>query len=218
MSQKEYIQVWDLLTRIFHSSLIVFVLVAFLSGDEKSSIHLYAGYTVLGLIIARVVWGFIGSKHARFNDFIYPPKEAIQYLKGLIQGSPKYYIGHNPAAGWMVLLLLIIIFVVCGTGRMANQTKGQGLSAHGNNIFPIVNYAHADSDSDSDDDEDKENKKDDEDEFWEEFHEASSHTLLAFILLHMIGTLASSKLHNENLVSAMITGKKEKRAYPDGSI
>ena len=212
MIQKKYIQVWDLLVRIFHWLFVLFVLIAFLTGDEKSSIHRYVGYTVLGLIIARIVWGFIGSKHARFKDFIYPPARTIKYLKELLQGSPQYYIGHNPAAGWMVLLLLALLFVVCGTGHMAYQTEDQSLSAHRNNIFPIVKYAHADSDTDSDDGEYKENKKDDEDEFWEEFHEASSYTLLSLILLHIAGALASSKLHNENLVKAMITGKKEKKA------
>jgi len=213
MSPKKYIQVWDLLVRIFHWSLVVFVLVAFLSGDEKSSIHLYAGYTVLGLIIVRVLWGFFGSKYARFNDFIYPPARAIQYLKELIKGSPKYYIGHNPAAGWMVLFLLALLFVVCGTGHMAYQAKDQSLLTDGNNnLFTIVKYAHADSDEEEDDDDDDEShEKEDKDEFWEEFHEASSHTLLTLILLHIAGALASSKLHKENLVNAMITGKKEKR-------
>ena len=208
MSQKKYIQVWDLLVRILHWSLVLVTFVAFLTGDEKSSIHRYAGYTVLALIIVRVAWGFIGSKYARFKNFIYPPAGAIKYLKELSQGAPQYYIGHNPAAGWMVLLLLALLFVVCGTGHMAYQTKNQSLSAHGdNNFFTIVKYAYADSDSDDD----YENHEK-EDESWEEFHEASSYTLLLLILLHIAGALTSSISHNENLINAMITGKKEKRA------
>ncbi len=216
MSQKKYIQVWDLLVRIFHWSLVLFVLVTFLTGDEESLIHRYVGYAVLGLIIVRVVWGFIGSKYARFKNFIYPPATAIKYLKKLLQGSPQYYIGHNPAAGWMVLLLLALLFVVCGTGHLAYQPKDQSLSSHGDNSFvSIVKYARADSDDDDDDDDKNEHHEyydKEENEFWEELHETASFTLLSLILLHICGALVSSKLHNENLVNAMITGKKGKRS------
>lgn len=206
MSQKEYIQVWDLLVRMFHWSFVVFVLIAFFSGDEKSVIHLYSGYTVLGLLFLRIVWGFVGGKYARFTNFIYLPTQAIQYLKEIRQGSPQYYIGHNPAAGWMVIVLLIMLVFVCVTGHMAYKIKGQGLAVQG---FAFVKYAHADSDEDEGQEylgnESKEN------EYWEDVHEATSLTLIILILLHISGALVSSKLHHENLVKAMITGEKEKR-------
>ena len=209
MSQKEYIKVWDLIVRISHWSLVVFVLVAFLSGDEKSAIHIYSGYTVLGIITLRFVWGVIGGKYARFTNFIYPPTQVIQYMKELMQGSPKYYIGHNPAAGWMVIFLLIMLAFVCATGHMAYKIKGQGLSAQ---KFNIIKYAHADSDDDEEENNEHFGNKSKENEFWEEIHEGTSFTLIILILLHISGALVSSKLHNENLVMAMITGNKEKKA------
>lgn len=211
MSQKEYIQVWDLLVRISHWSLVIFVLIAFCSGDEKSLIHIYSGYTVLGIIALRFVWGFIGGQYARFTSFIYPPTQAIQYIKELIQGSPKHYIGHNPAAGWMVVFLLIILTLVCATGHMAYKFKGQGLSAQN---FTITKYAYADSDDDEDEDSEHFGNKSKENEFWEEIHEGISFTLLILIFLHISGALVSSKLHNENLIKAMITGNKEKKDQP----
>lgn len=208
MSQKEYIQVWDLLVRIFHWSLVVFVFIAFFSGDEKSLLHLYSGYAVLGLLLLRFVWGFTGGTYARFTNFIYPPGQAIQYLKEIRQGSPQYYIGHNPAAGWMVIVLLIMLAFVCVTGHMAYKIKGQGLSVQG---FTFVKYAHADSDEGEDEDHEYLGNESKENEFWEDIHETSSLTLIMLILLHISGVLVSSRFHHENLVKAMITGKKEKR-------
>lgn len=206
MSPKKYVKVWDLLVRISHWSVVLLVLIAFLSGDDKNSIHIYSGYTVLGLTAFRLIWGFVGGEYARFTNFIYPPTQAVQYLKELIQGSPKYYIGHNPAAGWMIIFLLIMLTFVCATGHMAKKIKGQGLSAHN---FTIVTYAHADNDDEDNGHSGSESK---ENEFWEDLHEGTSFTLLILILLHMAGVFTSSKLHNENLIKAMITGNKIKKA------
>lgn len=208
MSNQKYIQVWDLLVRVSHWSLVLFVLIAFLSGDEKNPIHRYSGYIVLGVIALRFVWGFIGSKYARFSNFTHPPTQAIQYIKELTQGSPRYYIGHNPAAGWMVILLLIFLAMVCGTGQMAYKFKEQGRSAQN---FSFIKNAYADSDDD-DDDKHEHKVKSKESEFWEDIHEGTASALFILIFLHISGALLSSKLHNENLVMAMITGKKEKKA------
>lgn len=206
MSQKEYIQVWDPLVRLFHWLLVVFFVVAFLTGDAKSAVHRDAGYVVLGLITVRVGWGFVGSYHARFANFICPPGRAIAYLKEVVQGSPQYYVGHNPAAGWMVLLVLALLFVVCGTGYLAFQEKAQGLAvAAADQLSMPVPYAHADR-HDA-----EEESQDQEEELWEELHEAASYTLLALVLVHITGALVSSQLHHENLVQAMITGKKKRR-------
>jgi cytochrome b len=206
MCKNECIKVWDLFVRISHWSLVLIVLIAFLSGDEKNPIHIYAGYTILAIISLRFVWGFIGGKHARFTNFIYSPSLAVEYIKQLLKREPKYYVGHNPAAGWMVILLLIFLAVVCATGHMAYKFKGQGISVQN---FSIIKYAYADSD---DDDEYEHEDEPEENEFWEDIHEGTASALLILIFLHVSGALLSSKLHNENLVMAMITGKKEKKA------
>ena len=105
----------------------------------------------------------------------------------------------------MVIFLLIMLTVVCVTGHMAHEEKGQGLVAQD---FSIVKYAYADSDDDDDEHFGNESK---ENEFWEEIHEGTSFILLILIILHISGALVSSKLHHENLVKAMITGNKEKK-------
>ena len=93
------IRVWDPLVRIFHWSLVLAFTVAYVTGDDENSVHVYAGYAVLGLISFRVFWGLVGSKYALFSDFIYSPTTVFRYLKGLFSCNPKHYIGHNPAGG-----------------------------------------------------------------------------------------------------------------------
>ncbi len=201
MTHKKHIQVWDLPVRIGHWAVVILVLIAFLSGDEEYKIHLYAGYAIFGVILSRLVWGFTGSKHARFTNFLYPPAQAFQYIKDLTQGVPRYYVGHNPAAGWMALFLLIMTFLVSVSGHIAYKYEGQELSVQ---EFTFVTNAYADSD------EHDEAKY--EDEFWEDIHEGAAFTLLFLIFLHVTGAILSSVCHRENLIKAMITGTKEKKS------
>ncbi|AVV84276.1 cytochrome B561 [Shewanella putrefaciens] len=93
------IKVWDLLIRIFHWSLVGFFALAYLTEgeDEWMTIHSYAGYSILILLVFRLLWGVMGTHNARFSNFITRPKEVLVYLKGLITGKAKDYIGHNPA-------------------------------------------------------------------------------------------------------------------------
>lgn len=200
MKNQQTVLVWDLFVRIFHWSLVILVGLAFLSGDEKNRLHVYLGYTVALLIALRLVWGVIGSQHARLANFITPPGAAIEYLKSMLRGTPEPYPGHNPAAAWMVLTLLLVLLLVNATGYLALPTQGSQRFAAD---FAFVTPAWAD-----------EYKGDDHlgkassSEFWEEVHEAGAGLLLALISLHVFGALASSLLHQENLVKSMITGRK----------
>lgn len=101
MNNRVSTQVWDILLRIFHWLLVASFTVAYLSSETETPWHIYSGYTVLGLIIFRVIWGMIGSRYARFSDFVHPPTTVYRYLKSLREGNPRYYPGHNPAGSWM---------------------------------------------------------------------------------------------------------------------
>lgn len=206
MSSENTVQVWDIAVRIFHWSLVASFVVAYLTSEEESVWHIYSGYTVLGLILFRILWGLIGSKHARFSDFIYPPGVVIKYVKELIAGNPTHYQGHNPAGGWMVIALLLGLFVVTLSGlKLYAVEEGLGPLAGVNTDLAVISSAYADRDEHGEDDE----KHDDEEEFWEELHEVSTNITLLLIFLHIAGVVVSSRLHKENLVKAMITGKKK---------
>jgi len=205
MSNQQPAVVWDLFVRIFHWSLVILVGVAFLTGDEKSRLHAYVGYTGALLIALRLVWGIIGSKHARFANFITSPGATLGYLKSMFRGTPRHYLGHNPAAAWMVLVLLLVLLLVNATGYLALPTQdSQNFSTN----FALVTPAWADEDEDDDD---HHRGKASGSEFWEDVHEVGAGLLLALIGLHVFGALASSLLHRENLVKSMVTGRKIRR-------
>ena len=98
--------VWDLLVRVGHWLLVVLFFVAYFTEDDLLTIHSWAGYGVGIYLIVRIVWGFVGPKHARFSDFAYGPTRAAQYLKDLILFQSKRYLGHTPAGALMIFTLL----------------------------------------------------------------------------------------------------------------
>lgn len=209
------IQVWDPLVRIFHWGLVLTFFISYFTGEEESNLHIYAGYAVLGLIIFRLLWGFIGTEHARFSDFITSPATVINYLKSLAD-KPRHYIGHNPAGGWMVIVMLVTLFVVSYSGlKVYAIEEGLGPLAGQPELTPtIISTAYADGYEREHDDDDheghEENEEDDEaEEFWEEIHEASANFMLLLIFLHIAGVIIGGRLHDENLIKAMLTGKKE---------
>ncbi len=184
-AKENTIKVWDILVRLFHWSLVFFVLVLFITEDDYLNIHSYAGYTVLMLVSFRIIWGFIGTYYARFSSFITTPQAAIKYLKDEIAGDAKRYIGHNPAGAIMVFSLLITLILTAFTGMATIATEGKGPLA---STF-IANFSG---------------------EFLGEIHEFFTSVILTLIILHIGGVIFSSFAEEENLIRAMISGKKKK--------
>jgi cytochrome b len=236
MTEKLTIRVWDIPVRIVHWGLVIACIIAYMTADEFETWHVHSGYVVLGLVIFRIMWGFAGNKYSRFGNFIYFPQTAFQYIKGLLKGNAKRYVGHNPAGGWMAIALLVSLLAACLTGLKTYGEQGKGPLAEG--YISIVSNAFAnDHEHESDHEykeEHEEHKKDkhlrkrekerDEEhdyefkkgikkqkssKFWEEAHEGVVHFTLLLIFIHIIGALLSSRVHNENLIKGMITGKKE---------
>ena len=199
-SNHQAVYVWDPHVRLFHWSLVVSFSVAYLTEDNFMSLHEVAGYTVLGLVGFRVVWGLIGSKHARFSDFIYGPEKIKSYLKSLLSGKPEHYTGHNPAGGLMVITLLVMLGLTSWSGIKAYDAERGVASAP---TMSIISSAYADDDHDD-------RHEHDGDEFWEEIHEALAEFTLFLVFIHIAAVVISSVLHGENLVRAMISGYKEK--------
>jgi cytochrome b len=129
--ETKQVTVWDPLVRILHWSLVLAFAAAYLTGEEWDNweeVHEIGGYAALGLISFRIIWGFVGSKYARFSDFIYSPKAVIEYLKSLLTTHPKHYLGHNPAGGWMILMLMAGVLATGYTGlKLLAVKEGEGL-------------------------------------------------------------------------------------------
>ena len=110
------LKVWDPVVRIGHWVLVISVLTAYFVGDGSKDIHVIAGYTVAGIVVLRLVWGFIGTRHARFSDFVRGPSAVFGYLTSIFRGGYRRYVGHNPAGGAMIIALLFSLAVTTGSG------------------------------------------------------------------------------------------------------
>ncbi len=204
------VRVWDPLVRIFHWSLVLAFTVAYLSGDEESDIHIYSGYIILGLLVFRLLWGFVGTRFARFSDFVYSPQAIIKYTRDLLSGSPKHYLGHNPAGGAMIIALLLSLIVVTYSGlKVYALEEGAGPLAVQAPGISLIKSAYADDDEHEEDEHGEHEGDEDGEDFWEEIHEASANFVLFLVILHIAGVFVAGKLHDENLVKAMITGNKK---------
>lgn len=113
MNNTSTVKVWDPLVRIFHWSLVLCFGGAYLLSEEGGALHQALGYGVLGLVAFRLVWGFIGTRYARFGSFVPTPGRLAAYAKDFVTHREQRYLGHNPAGGAMILALLAAL---AGTG------------------------------------------------------------------------------------------------------
>jgi cytochrome b len=125
-NEAKAIRVWDLPTRLFHWSLVACFAIAFLTAESEKlrDIHVMAGYTLAGLIVFRLLWGFIGGGYSRFAEFLPTPRKVIDYLKSLIDGKPQHYVGHNPAGAVAIFLLLGFGVVAAASGWATYEDIG----------------------------------------------------------------------------------------------
>jgi cytochrome b len=181
------IVVWDPLVRIFHWSLVASFTVAYLSGEsEMPDLHAWSGYIVSGLVLFRLLWGLVGPQHARFTDFVYAPSKILAYGRDMLRGQAQRYLGHNPLGGAMIIALLVMLALSTLTGLMLyGATESAGPLA---GTMRDTSQAYGES--------------------LEEIHELFSNLALLLVALHIAGVLVSSLLYRENLVRAMVTGRK----------
>ena len=117
------IRVWDPWVRLFHWSLVASFVVAWLSAQRWEDLHDGAGYVAGALVALRLVWGFAGSRYARFSQFVRSPRIIIDYLGSIAASGERRFLGHNPAGGAMILALLAgIVFVVFTGCLMTTDT------------------------------------------------------------------------------------------------
>ncbi|SCZ49951.1 cytochrome b/b6 domain-containing protein [Thiohalomonas denitrificans] len=180
MTARNDIKVWDPLIRLFHWSLVAAFTLAYLTEDDFMTLHVYAGYLVGGLVLFRLVWGFIGTRHARFSDFVYAPAAVLAYLKELLLLRAPRYIGHNPAGGAMILVLLGSLLLTTFTGLATYGAEGGG---------PLAGTVLASG-------------------AFEDIHEFFANFTLLLVIIHIGAVVGSSLLHRENLIRAMVTGRK----------
>ena len=170
------IRVWDAPTRVFHWLLVLSFAGAYLTSESErwSLVHITLGYTLGGLITFRLIWGFVGTRYARFTSFVKGPSEVLQYAKSMATLKPKHFVGHNPLGAVAIVLLIVSGIAIVVTGYAAfNEIGGEWVA---------------------------------------ELHEIASHIMLILVGIHIVGVIAASWLHKENLARAMVNGFKQGKA------
>ena len=123
---RQQILVWDLPVRMFHWLLAISFAGAFLTAESERlrSVHVALGYTMLGLVGFRLLWGVLGTGYARFGAFAFGPRRVISYLKSLMTFRPEHYVGHNPAGSWVIYALLAVVLLTGTTGYVTLNDIG----------------------------------------------------------------------------------------------
>jgi cytochrome b len=191
------VRVWDPLVRVVHWLLAAAVIIDWLT-DEPLWLHTWLGYLALALIVVRVAWGFIGPENARFVSFVRGPQLVFDYLAGLIRFSSKRYLGHSPAGGAMIVALLIMIAATAGTG-MANLAADRGEGPLASVIAKVERPPRVPGQRRPQ-------------LLMKQVHETVANITIALVVLHVLGVALASFAHRENLVRAMITGRKRAEA------
>ncbi len=169
---REPVRVWDAPVRVIHWLLVLCFGGAYLTADSESwrLLHVILGYSMVLLVTIRIVWGLVGTRYARFSQFVRGPRAVLRYLRAMLSGTPEHHTGHNPAGALAIVAMLGLMLAIGASGWI------------------LYNDAGGDA--------------------WEDVHEVLANTMLALVLVHVAAVVISSRLHRENLVRAMITGRK----------
>jgi cytochrome b len=167
--------VWDAPVRVFHWLMVASFAGAYLTAESERwrLAHVTLGYTMAGLVAFRIVWGLLGTRHARFSSFVRGPAAVARYVRAMLSGRPEQHTGHNPAGALAIIALLGLTLAVTAAGWATfNQVGGK---------------------------------------WFEEIHEVAANLMLTVVGVHVAGVLLSTWLHHDNLIGAMITGRKPGR-------
>jgi cytochrome b len=169
---KRDVLIWDWPVRVGHWLMALSFACAYITAESERwrLVHVTFGYTLMGLVAFRIVWGLIGTRHARFSSFVRGPAAVKAYLADMLRGEPARHVGHNPAGALAIILLLGISLAVTASGWAVFNDLGS--------------------------------------EWLEDAHEALATLMLLIVGTHISGVLISSRVHRENLVAAMVNGRK----------
>ena len=173
MSEKQVILVWDVPTRVFHWLLVLCFAGAWLTSESErlQMIHYAFGYSAVALVLFRLVWGFVGTKYARFTQFLRGPNEMAGHIKSVLSSHQHSSPGHNPVGGIVMVGLMLIILLIGLTG-----------------YWGVKEFLG---------------------DFMSEAHEAIASLAVGLVIIHIAAAVIMSLVQKENLIRAMVNGKKQ---------
>lgn len=183
--KKSYI--WTLPTRVFHWLFALLILLAFLTDDDHLlTYHAAIGYSLLIVLLFRLVWGVLGPKYSKFKDFNLNKNALKQFLKNPIKANHNEP-GHNPAASYLMITMIVVAIIVIVTGALAFGIQ------EGKGIFSFLNTSFF--------------KKM---ELFEEIHETLANFFIALIVFHLAGVIMDKLFHPQyETLKSIFTGYKQ---------
>lgn len=196
------VKVWDIWVRFFHWFLVAFIALSYVTGEiggldftvpgtdrfmSNMNVHVLSGITIFGLVVFRIIWGLAGSTTARFSNFIAGPSKTLAYIKTVFKGPSAFFAGHNPAGGAVVMVILLALLVQAGTGLFSQDdsffaTKGPLVFLVADETSKQVTSIHK--------------------LIWE-------YGLVTLIVLHIAANLFYWLVKKQDLIMAMITGRRK---------
>ncbi|MGB1201530.1 MAG: cytochrome b/b6 domain-containing protein [Cognaticolwellia aestuarii] len=189
MNKEKMHLIWDLPLRIFHWLLVLSIGASWYTSDQDNGLieyHLLVGYFALGLIVFRILWGFLGTTHSKFIHFFPSLKKIIAYIQSFKQADPVHYAGHNPLGSLMVFFMLITILLQAVSGLFMDDdifTTGPYSGSINSSVESVLVYIHRNG----------------------------FNLILAAIALHISAVIFYERVKKQALISAIITGKKSAR-------
>ncbi|WP_111979570.1 cytochrome b/b6 domain-containing protein [Algibacillus agarilyticus] len=184
------LKIWDSATRIFHWALVINIVAAWYTIENRLiELHEIAGHCLIGLLVFRLIWAILGSRTSRFTHFVVQPFAALRYLNKSIRLQAHHQVGHNPAGGWMVIVMMCVLGFQVFSGLLSNDDLGfsGALSDH-------VSKALSDT--------------------FTQLHRYSFNALVTLIWLHLVAVFFYVLIKKDNLIKAMFTGKKTVEQAP----
>lgn len=178
------VAVWDRFVRVFHWALVVLFVVSYLTAESQRWVHVWSGYAIVVLVVARIVWGFTGGRRARLSSFVRGPSAVFSYLGGIFRGAHQRYLGHNPLGGWGVVAMLVTL--------LATLLAGMVLLAAEYKEGPLALWAASLPSEDT----------------AKSIHETLVNVMLVLIGIHIAGVIVHWLKFRENLIPAMFHGRK----------
>jgi cytochrome b len=181
------VKIWDLPVRFFHWSLVLLFIAAYVTnslGTNYFKYHLWSGYAIIVLVVFRLIWGFVGTYHARFINFLRDPFSTAKYAFSVLRKKDEHHLGHNPLGAVMVIILLLAILVQAVTGLFTNDEIF--------NLGPLYAYV-----------------SDELSLQLTSVHRQLFYWILGAIGLHIAAVLFHVFFKRDNIIKAMFTGEKD---------
>ncbi|RYG18024.1 MAG: cytochrome B [Chitinophagaceae bacterium] len=189
----EHVKIWDLPVRLFHWLLVITIAAAYITnslGINYFKYHAWCGYAVIVLVVFRIVWGFVGTYHAKFSSFIRNPVTTFKYSISYFKRHSSHYAGHNPLGAVMVVIFLVTLFAQAVTGLFSNDEIF--------NVGPLYNYVSAELSLQL-----------------TSLHRQLFYWIMGAVVLHVLAVLIHVFFKRENIIKSMITGNKPRSFYSE---